>query len=53
MPEAQKDEKVFNDTLKRMLKTPPKPHEKNSKETSVANARKVQDRKDVRESDAG
>ena len=22
------DEKKFNDTLKRMLKTPPKPHEK-------------------------
>jgi hypothetical protein len=37
MPQASKDkdqerdESRFNDTLKRMLKTPPKPHEKADK----------------------
>jgi hypothetical protein len=27
-PTEKADEKRFNDTLKRMLKTPPKPHDK-------------------------
>jgi len=28
MTDEKADEKKFNETLKRMLKTPPKPHEK-------------------------
>lgn len=31
-PESEPDEKKFNETLKRMLKTPPKPHEKPAKD---------------------
>lgn len=29
-PEKETDEKSFNETLKRMLKTPPKPHASDS-----------------------
>ncbi|WP_292488787.1 hypothetical protein [Mesorhizobium sp.] len=34
-PSNESDEKRFNQTLKRMLKTPPKPHEKAVKEEST------------------
>ncbi|WP_157038024.1 MULTISPECIES: hypothetical protein [Chelativorans] len=36
----QSDEKRFNETLKRMLKTPPKPHEKAAKDKPRSNRAK-------------
>jgi hypothetical protein len=33
MTDQKANDRKFNETLKRMLETPPKPHDKNKKET--------------------
>ena len=37
---VDKDERAFNETLQRMLKTPPKPHEKSAKTAPKIKAEK-------------
>lgn len=39
-PESEVDETKFNETLKRMLKTPPQPHEKAAKDKLARTTKK-------------
>ena len=40
MSNSKDDEKTFNETLKRMLKSPPKPHEKAAKDKGQSKPKK-------------